>query len=133
MTDDAHCVRRGCALAGTTETPTRPGARRRGRERGHHRRRLSVRDLRPGHRPLHCALGRSRHASPALVHPGEVVTFPTVPVFPPLGLASGVPNETADLHVLAGSRLALHADGLVENRERALDTGLEHHSRSAGR
>ncbi|WP_399477877.1 SpoIIE family protein phosphatase [Streptomyces sp. TRM68367] len=54
----------------------------------------------------------------------RVVTFPTVPISPPLGLGSGLPFETADLQLPAGSRLALFTDGLVENRVRDLDTGF---------
>ncbi|MFE9388546.1 SpoIIE family protein phosphatase [Streptomyces sp. NPDC006784] len=67
---------------------------------------------------------RAGHPGPALVHPDGSVTFPDLPLAPPLGLGAGMPVETADLDLPAGSRLALFTDGLVENRERDADTGL---------
>jgi serine phosphatase RsbU (regulator of sigma subunit)/anti-sigma regulatory factor (Ser/Thr protein kinase) len=73
----------------------------------------------------HCSIARAGHPSPALVHPDGTVTFPDVPVSPPLGLGAGLPIETAELHLPEGSRLALYTDGLVEDRDRDIDTGLE--------
>ncbi|WP_308403766.1 SpoIIE family protein phosphatase [Streptomyces rhizoryzae] len=69
-------------------------------------------------------IARAGHPGPALVHPDGTVTFPDVPVSPPLGLSASMPIETAELHLPAGSRLALYTDGLVESRDRDLDTGL---------
>ncbi|MER6573268.1 SpoIIE family protein phosphatase [Streptomyces sp. NPDC001093] len=71
-----------------------------------------------------CCIARAGHPGPALVSPDGTVTFPDVPVSPPLGLCAGLPVETAELHLAEGSRLALYSDGLVENRDRDLDTGL---------
>lgn len=51
--------------------------------------------------------------------------FPDTLVSPPLGLGGGLPVETATLHLREGSRLALFTDGLIEDRHRDLDTGLE--------
>ncbi|MES4909319.1 MULTISPECIES: SpoIIE family protein phosphatase [unclassified Streptomyces] len=73
----------------------------------------------------HCCIARAGHPGPAVVHPDGTVTFPEVPVSPPLGLGCGLPVETAELHVPEGSRLALYTDGLVEDRDRDIDTGLE--------
>jgi len=61
---------------------------------------------------------------PALIHPDGSVEFPDVPAGPPLGLG-GLPFETADLELAEGSRLVLYTDGLVEDRERDIDVGLE--------
>ncbi|MFP1624218.1 SpoIIE family protein phosphatase [Streptomyces sp. 5K101] len=72
-----------------------------------------------------CSIARAGHPSPALVHPGGIVTFPDVPVSPPLGLGAGLPIETAELHLPEGSRLVLYTDGLVEDRDRDIDTGLD--------
>ncbi|WNC03019.1 SpoIIE family protein phosphatase [Streptomyces sp. CGMCC 4.7035] len=65
------------------------------------------------------------HPGPALVHPDGTVDFPEVPVFPPLGLGAGLPVECAELTVPEGSRLVLFTDGLIEDRDRDLDAGLE--------
>lgn len=72
-----------------------------------------------------CVVARAGHLGPALVHPDGTVTFPDIPVSPPLGLSTGLPIESAELHLPAGTRLVLFTDGLVESRDRDLDTGLE--------
>ncbi|MGW0211457.1 SpoIIE family protein phosphatase [Streptomyces sp. NPDC003233] len=72
----------------------------------------------------HCSLARAGHPPPALVHPDGRVEFPEVPAGPPLGLG-GLPFETAELELAEGSRLVLYTDGLVEDRERDIDVGLE--------
>ncbi|MGW2425808.1 SpoIIE family protein phosphatase [Streptomyces sp. NPDC001709] len=71
------------------------------------------------------AVARAGHPEPALVLPDGTVSFPDVPVSPPLGLGGGLPVEAADLVLPEGSRLVLYTDGLVEDRDRDLDTGLE--------
>ncbi|MDI3385057.1 SpoIIE family protein phosphatase [Streptomyces sp. B-S-A8] len=71
-----------------------------------------------------CTVARAGHLGPALVHPDGSVAFPDVPVSPPLGLSAGLPIETATLRLPAGSRLVLFTDGLVERRDRDIDTGL---------
>ncbi|MGW1259430.1 SpoIIE family protein phosphatase [Streptomyces sp. NPDC002513] len=72
----------------------------------------------------HCTVARAGHPPPALVLPDGRVHFPDVPAGPPLGLG-GLPFETADLELPEGSRLVLYTDGLVEDRERDIDAGLE--------
>jgi serine phosphatase RsbU (regulator of sigma subunit)/PAS domain-containing protein len=72
----------------------------------------------------HCSLARAGHPPPALVHPDGRVEFPEVPAGPPLGLG-GLPFETAELELAEGSRLVLYTDGLVEDRERDIDVGIE--------
>ncbi|WP_261955038.1 SpoIIE family protein phosphatase/ATP-binding protein [Streptomyces nigrescens] len=69
-------------------------------------------------------VARAGHPGPALVHPDGSVAFPEVPVSPPLGLGASVPVETAELTLAEGSRLVLYTDGLVEDRDRDIDTGL---------
>ncbi|MFI9051038.1 SpoIIE family protein phosphatase [Streptomyces sp. NPDC053427] len=69
-------------------------------------------------------LARAGHPGPALVRPDGTVSFPDVPVSPPLGLGGSVPVETAELPLPEGSRLVLYTDGLVEARDRDIDTGL---------
>ncbi|MBP2050033.1 serine phosphatase RsbU (regulator of sigma subunit)/PAS domain-containing protein/anti-sigma regulatory factor (Ser/Thr protein kinase) [Streptomyces griseochromogenes] len=71
-----------------------------------------------------CTVARAGHPPPALVHPDGRVEFPDVPAGPPLGLG-GLPFETADLELAEGSRLVLYTDGLVEDRDRDIDVGLE--------
>ncbi|MFE9308786.1 SpoIIE family protein phosphatase [Streptomyces sp. NPDC006706] len=71
-----------------------------------------------------CAVARAGHPPPAVIGPDGDVTFPAVPAGPPLGLG-GLPFETAELELAEGSRLVLYTDGLVMDRERDIDTGLE--------
>ncbi|NJP49817.1 SpoIIE family protein phosphatase [Streptomyces sp. SBST2-5] len=71
-----------------------------------------------------CVVARAGHPGPALVSPDGTVTFPDIPVAPPLGVGGGLPVETAVLRLPAGSRLVLYTDGLVETRDRDIDVGL---------
>ncbi|MGW7267097.1 SpoIIE family protein phosphatase [Streptomyces sp. NPDC054842] len=71
-----------------------------------------------------CVVARAGHPGPALVSPDGSVTFPDVPVAPPLGVGGGLPVETAELRLAADSRLVLYTDGLVEARGRDIDVGL---------
>ncbi|MEU6539243.1 SpoIIE family protein phosphatase [Streptomyces sp. NPDC047000] len=71
-----------------------------------------------------CALARAGHPPPAVVRPDGTAEFPEVPAGPPLGLG-GLPYETAELELAEGSRLVLYTDGLVEDRDRDIDVGLE--------
>ncbi|MFE8990787.1 SpoIIE family protein phosphatase [Streptomyces collinus] len=72
-----------------------------------------------------CCLARSGHPEPALVHPDGTVEYLRVPGSPPLGLGGAEPFETAEFSLSEGSRLVFYTDGLVEDRERGIDTGLE--------
>nr|WP_201452596.1 SpoIIE family protein phosphatase [Streptomyces sp. HM190] len=71
-----------------------------------------------------CTLARAGHLAPALVHPDGDVTFPDLPPGPPLGLG-GMPFQTAELEIAEGSQLVLYTDGLVEDRSRDLDEGMD--------
>ena len=71
-----------------------------------------------------CAIALAGHPGPALVLPDGSVEFPEVAVSLPLGVG-GHPVRTTDLVLPEGSRLVLFTNGLVENRERDLGTGLE--------
>ncbi|WP_435270690.1 SpoIIE family protein phosphatase [Streptomyces sp. 1222.5] len=71
-----------------------------------------------------CTMARAGHPPPALVRPDGSVEFPEMPAGPPLGLG-GLPFETAELELAEDSRLVLYTDGLVEDRERDIDEGLE--------
>ncbi|MFF0885602.1 SpoIIE family protein phosphatase [Streptomyces sp. NPDC003456] len=79
-----------------------------------------------------CTVARAGHPPPALIHPDGRVEFPEVPAGPPLGLG-GLPFETAELELAEGSRLVLYTDGLVEDRERDIDVGLEMLREALGR
>jgi anti-sigma regulatory factor (Ser/Thr protein kinase) len=59
-----------------------------------------------------------------IVHPDGTAEFADVPGGPPLGLG-GLPFETLELRLPENSRLVLYTDGLVEDREREIDEGLE--------
>ncbi|WP_329333476.1 SpoIIE family protein phosphatase [Streptomyces sp. NBC_00663] len=71
-----------------------------------------------------CTLTRAGHPLPAVVAPDGTVTFVDLPSAPPLGLG-GMPFETVELELAEGSQLVLYTDGLVEDRHRDIDTGLE--------
>ncbi|MCO6005408.1 serine/threonine-protein phosphatase [Actinoallomurus purpureus] len=71
-----------------------------------------------------CTIARAGHPCPAVVYPGGTVTYPDVPASPPLGLG-GYPFETAELRLPEGSRLVLYTDGLIEDRTRDIDGGLD--------
>ncbi|MGJ5952590.1 SpoIIE family protein phosphatase [Streptomyces neyagawaensis] len=72
----------------------------------------------------HCTLARAGHPLPAIVGPDGHVDLVDLPSGPPLGLG-GMPFETVELELAEGSRLVLYTDGLVEDRHRDIDTGLE--------
>ncbi|MFG2636379.1 SpoIIE family protein phosphatase [Streptomyces sp. NPDC048362] len=72
----------------------------------------------------HCALARAGHLAPAVVDPEGNVTFPDLPLAPPLGVG-GHPFATGELELAQGSRLVLFTDGLIENSGRDIDEGLE--------
>ncbi|MEU2052320.1 SpoIIE family protein phosphatase [Streptomyces bungoensis] len=71
------------------------------------------------------SIATAGHPGPAVVRSDGTVDFPSLPVSPPLGLGAGLPVETAELTVPEGSRLVLYTDGLIEDRTRDLDAGLE--------
>ncbi|MEU5613298.1 SpoIIE family protein phosphatase [Streptomyces sparsogenes] len=71
-----------------------------------------------------CAMARAGHPPPAVVAPGGTVEFLDLPAGPPLGLG-GLPFETAEVELAEGSQLALYTDGLIEDRSREIDAGLE--------
>ncbi|WP_239396241.1 SpoIIE family protein phosphatase [Frankia sp. CiP3] len=71
-----------------------------------------------------CTMARAGHPMPALIHPDGTVEFLDLPAGPPLGLG-GLPFETAEFEVSPGSQLVLYTDGLIEDRHRDIDAGLE--------
>ncbi|GHG89841.1 hypothetical protein GCM10018780_09440 [Streptomyces lanatus] len=71
-----------------------------------------------------CTLTRAGHPLPAVVAPDGTVDFVDLPSCPPLGLG-GMPFETVELELAEGSQLVLYTDGLVEDRHRDIDAGLE--------
>ncbi|WBO69133.1 SpoIIE family protein phosphatase/ATP-binding protein [Streptomyces camelliae] len=71
------------------------------------------------------AIATAGHPGPAVVRPDGTVDFPQLPVSPPLGLGAGLPVETAELTVPEDARLVLYTDGLIEDRTRDLDAGLQ--------
>ncbi|MFE7270180.1 SpoIIE family protein phosphatase [Streptomyces sp. NPDC057623] len=71
-----------------------------------------------------CTLTRAGHPLPAVVAPDGTVEFVDLPSCPPLGLG-GLPFETVELELAEGSQLVLYTDGLVEDRHRDIDAGLD--------
>ncbi|WP_316768100.1 SpoIIE family protein phosphatase [Streptomyces sasae] len=71
-----------------------------------------------------CTVARAGHPPPALLKADGSVEFLDVPAAPPLGLG-GLPFETAEVELPEGSSLVLYTDGLVEDRRRDIDEGLD--------
>ncbi|WP_042421410.1 SpoIIE family protein phosphatase [Streptacidiphilus anmyonensis] len=71
-----------------------------------------------------CSLARAGHPPPAVAHPDGTASVLELPAGPPLGLG-GLPFEAVETVLPEGSLLALYTDGLVENRQRAIDVGLD--------
>ncbi|MEV0634679.1 SpoIIE family protein phosphatase [Streptomyces sp. NPDC050619] len=71
-----------------------------------------------------CTLTRAGHPLPAVVAPDGTVEFVDLPAALPLGLG-GMPFETVELELAVGSQLVLYTDGLVEDRHRDIDSGLD--------
>ncbi|MFF7234595.1 SpoIIE family protein phosphatase [Streptomyces sioyaensis] len=72
----------------------------------------------------HCAMARAGHPPPAIVQPDGTAGFPDLPAGPPLGLGGSL-FEAADFALLEGSQLVLYTDGLIEDRQHDIDTGLQ--------
>jgi PAS domain S-box-containing protein len=70
-----------------------------------------------------CALARAGHPPPAVVRPGGKAEFVDLPAGPPLGLG-GLPFEEAEVVLPEGSLIVLYTDGVLETRQRDIDTGL---------
>ncbi|AWL36865.1 MULTISPECIES: SpoIIE family protein phosphatase [Streptomyces] len=71
-----------------------------------------------------CTMARAGHLQPVIIGPDGQAAFADVPGGPPLGLG-GMPFETLDVHLPENSRLVLYTDGLVEDRRRDIDEGLD--------
>jgi serine phosphatase RsbU (regulator of sigma subunit)/anti-sigma regulatory factor (Ser/Thr protein kinase) len=68
-----------------------------------------------------CTLARAGHPPPLMLVPGGSPRQVKLPAGPPLGVG-GLPFESAELELPEGTVLALYTDGLVEHRDRDLDT-----------
>ncbi|WP_051709071.1 SpoIIE family protein phosphatase/ATP-binding protein [Streptomyces sp. NRRL S-350] len=71
-----------------------------------------------------CTVATAGHPPPALVDPDGRVVFPDLPTGPPLG-AGGMPYETAQMQLAEGTQIVLYTDGLIEERTRDLDVGMD--------
>ncbi|WP_320773661.1 SpoIIE family protein phosphatase [Streptomyces sp. CRN 30] len=69
-----------------------------------------------------CTLARAGHPPPVLIPPDGPPRPIELPSGPPLGLG-GLPFESTELELREGTVLAFYTDGLVETRERDVDTG----------
>jgi PAS domain S-box-containing protein len=70
-----------------------------------------------------CSLARAGHPPPAVVSPGSPAEFLDLPAGPPLGLG-GLPFEETEVVLPEDSLLVLYTDGVLETRQRDIDTGL---------
>ena len=70
-----------------------------------------------------CSLARAGHPLPALVTPDGAVELPRSAAGPPLGLG-GLPFESIEIELPAGSILALYTDGSSSPRPRHRPSGL---------
>ncbi|MFC7108918.1 SpoIIE family protein phosphatase [Nonomuraea rubra] len=70
-----------------------------------------------------CTMAAAGHPPPAIVTPSGDVTFPALPAGTPIGVELGA-FQSHDLHLPAGTLLALYTDGLIETRQADLDAGM---------
>jgi serine phosphatase RsbU (regulator of sigma subunit)/anti-sigma regulatory factor (Ser/Thr protein kinase) len=70
-----------------------------------------------------CEMASAGHLSPLLVRPDGTSQFLDVPPAPPLGIGGGH-IESRQFQIDDGSLFVLYTDGLVENRGRDIDDGL---------
>ncbi|WP_328687005.1 SpoIIE family protein phosphatase [Streptomyces caniferus] len=70
-----------------------------------------------------CTMARAGHLPPAVVDAEGGLYFPDLPAGPPLGLG-GLPFESLEIELPAGSLIAMFTNGLVEGRDRDVDEGL---------
>ena len=70
-----------------------------------------------------CTLARAGHPPPAVVRPGDAAEFIDLPDGPLLGLG-GMPFEETEVILPEDSLLVLYTDGLIESRQRDIDSGL---------
>ncbi|MFD7711221.1 SpoIIE family protein phosphatase, partial [Streptomyces sp. NPDC059786] len=78
-----------------------------------------------------CALSSAGHLPPVLTRPDGEALLLDVPGGAPLGVG-GVDFATAEHPMAPGSLLTLYTDGLVENRDDPIDTGLRTLTRLLG-
>ncbi|MEX2982713.1 SpoIIE family protein phosphatase [Streptomyces sp. C36] len=71
-----------------------------------------------------CCFANAGHLPPVLVRPGARPALVDLPTGAPLGVG-GVPFESVAVPLTPGDRLVLYTDGLVENRDEAIDARLE--------
>ncbi|MEU0987768.1 SpoIIE family protein phosphatase [Streptomyces sp. NPDC005953] len=71
-----------------------------------------------------CTMARAGHLQPVVLRPDGTAEIADVPGGPPLGLG-GLPFETLELELERNSSLVLYTDGLVEDRDRDIDVGLD--------
>lgn len=69
-----------------------------------------------------CTMARAGHPPPVIVTPDGVVSFPDLPLGPPLGLG-GLPFESLEVELPEGSLLGLYTDGLIEGPEKDIEQG----------
>jgi PAS domain S-box-containing protein len=70
-----------------------------------------------------CSLARAGHPVPAVVTPDGKAEFLDLPAGPPLGMG-GLPFEEIEIELPEDSLLVLYTDGLIESRQRDIDSGL---------
>ncbi|MFF5014851.1 SpoIIE family protein phosphatase [Streptomyces sp. NPDC001165] len=71
-----------------------------------------------------CTMARAGHLDPLIVHPDGRADLAGVPAGPPLGLG-GLPYEKTEIRLPASSALVLYTNGLIEERHRDIDEGIE--------
>ncbi|MEU9122623.1 SpoIIE family protein phosphatase [Streptomyces sp. NPDC048506] len=72
----------------------------------------------------HCTMARAGHLPPAVIDADGGLYFPDLPAGPPLGLG-GLPFESLEIELPAGSLIALFTNGLVAAPHRDIEEGLE--------
>ena len=74
--------------------------------------------------PACAPLARAGHPPPAIVDPERPVHAPRPPAGSAAWASAGLPFESLEISLAEGSLLALFTDGLVQDRDRDIDTGV---------
>lgn len=72
-----------------------------------------------------CSLAGAGHPPPLVALPDGTAYYPRLSPSPPLGAGGGLPVESTQIQLPEGARLILYTDGLVEDRRRDIDAGLD--------
>ncbi len=73
-----------------------------------------------------CTIACAGHPAPVFIHPTGHVEIPQLSASPPLGMnLLGLSSPAADMELQPGTSLVLFSDGLIERRDRDIESGVD--------